>query len=327
MNLNNSTTYAIIVGAAVAVAGCSPVRAMALWTAEDKQASSPTASAKVANAKFWQVLHGGYYEAIPEALNELTGAYLENPGDAETAAHIGWLHIWRASESKREQHASATVTDDVVLAHKYFGEAVSLNPHEPRYAGFFASAELVEGTIHQDEKLKRRGYFDLLDAVDAWPEFNLFTAGYVMSGLPHTDDKFKAAVDYQWQTLDRCVGEAVDRKTAAYAKYMPLETTKGPKRVCWNSWIAPHNFEGFFLNMGDMLVKQGDPALAKRVYAQAKLAKTYGEWPYQSVLEERIAHAEANMPLFQAPPPRSDTTSARMMGDSAFSCMACHQKS
>jgi len=39
---------------------------------------------------------------------------------------------------------------------------------------------------------------------------------------------------------------------------MSKKTKEGKKRVCWNSWIAPHNFEGFFLNMGDMLVKSGD---------------------------------------------------------------------
>jgi hypothetical protein len=29
--------------------------------------------------------------------------------------------------------------------------------------------------------------------------------------------------------------------------------------------------------MGDMIVKQGDPATARRVYANAKLSKTYQE--------------------------------------------------
>jgi hypothetical protein len=164
-----------------------------------------------------------------------------------------------------------------------------------------------------------------MDAVSAWPEFNLFTAGYVMSNLPHTDDKYADAVGYQWETLDKCAGETVDRKTAAYAKYMPLETTQGRKRVCWNSWIAPHNFEGFFLNMGDMLVKKGDPATARNVYSQAKLGKTYASWPYRDVLERRIGEAEANVLIFQKPAPKSAKANVRMMGDSAFSCMACHQ--
>jgi hypothetical protein len=311
--------------AGLTMGGCSPVRTMALWTAPSKAPSAQRSDAKSANAKFWDVFHGGHYEAIPETLDGLTAAYLENPGDAETAAHIGWMHIWRASESARNEHLAPTVTDDVVLSHKYFGEAVALNPDDARYFGFLASTELIEGTIHKDEKLTRRGYFDLMESVSAWPEFNLFTAGYVMSGLPHTDDKYKDALDYQWETLDKCAGEKVDRKTAAYTKYMPLETTQGKKRVCWNSWIAPHNFEGFFLNMGDMLVKEGDPATARNVYAQAKVSKTYASWPYRDVLERRMADAEANVPLFQKPPPKTVKASTRIMLDSKFACMACHQ--
>jgi hypothetical protein len=56
------------------------------------------------------------------------------------------------------------------------------------------------------------------------------------------------------------------------------ETQTGKKRPCSNSWIAPHNFEGFFLNMGGMIVKQGDTATARRVYANARLSKTYDAW-------------------------------------------------
>jgi hypothetical protein len=44
------------------------------------------------------------------------------------------------------------------------------------------------------------------------------------------------------------VGERVNRVNPDYARYMRLQTKEGAKRVYWNSWIAPHNFEGFFLN-------------------------------------------------------------------------------
>ena len=51
----------------------------------------------------------------------------------------------------------------------------------------------------------------------------------MLSSLPYTDEKYHDALDYQWQTLDRCVGEAVDRKTASYARYMSKETLSGPE--------------------------------------------------------------------------------------------------
>jgi hypothetical protein len=62
----------------------------------------------------------------------------------------------------------------------------------------------------------------------------------------------------QWHTLDKCIEGKIDRANPDYSPYMAKETTEGKKRACWNSWITPHNLEGFFVNMGDMLVKSGN---------------------------------------------------------------------
>jgi hypothetical protein len=118
----------------------------------------------------------------------------------------------------------------------------------------------------------------------------------------------------------------VDRDNPDFAPHMQLQTQQGPKRACWNSWIAPHNFEGFFLNMGDMLVKQGDWATAQKVYANARHADTYARWPYRAVLEARIAQAQSNVAAFNAAPTPAAGDQV-MMGQSRFACMACHQKS
>lgn len=115
-----------------------------------------------------------------------------------------------------------------------------------------------------------------------------------MSGLPVESSRYQEAPGYQWRTLDECVGEKVDRREPSFKAYMRLATTEGRKRVCWNSWIAPHNFEGFFLNIGDMLVKAGDWQTAQKVYANARLSPTYGDWKFKPQL--------------------------------VFSCMACHQQ-
>jgi hypothetical protein len=283
-----------------------------------------TEKAKQANSLFWQALHGGKYEEIPRVLEALTAAYVENPKDAETAAHIAFSHTWRSSERARLDTPSARITDDIALARRYFIEAVRLSPDDQRSRGFLAGMTIAEASVHADEKLKRRGYYDLMKAKDAWPEFNLFTAGYVLSRLPQTDPLYAGAVGYQWQNLDVCVGEKVDRQTIKYDQYMSKETTTGEKRACWNSWIAPHNLEGFFLNMGDMLVKQGDAATARRAYANARLPKAYESWPFNQVLEERIAQADENVARFREP--YSGEKVRTMMIFSAFACAACHQQ-
>lgn len=314
----------LALSAGAVLGGCSYI---AVQTASTKQpASSRTEASVQADELFWQTFHVGQYEEIPTALQALTGAYLANPNDATTAAHIGWMHIWRLAESARLDQVPPTITDDAVVARRYFQEAVNLNPHEPRYLGFLASATQAEGSIHKDEKITRRGYYLMLDAIDAWPEFNLFTGGYVASRLPADSKQFKQALQWQWQDLDVCVNGKVDRANPAFARYMALETTEGPKRACWNSWIAPHNFEGFFLNMGDMLVKAGEWQTAQIIYADAKLSATYPQWKFRDVLEERIAAAQANVTVFNESAPGADKSRQRMMIAAPFACMACHQQ-
>ena len=107
---------------------------------------------------------------------------------------------------------------------------------------------------------------------------------------------------------------------------LTLETKEGKKRVCWNSEIAPHNFEGFFLNMGDMLVKAGDWETARKIYGDAKLSSTYSQWQYRQVLEDRIRDAQDNVAAFNAPADATNRGDKRIMVTSAFSCMACHRQ-
>lgn len=297
---------------------------IAVMTVPKKEAiASRSEAASNADDVFWETFHKGEYDEIRRALDVLTSAYLRTPNDAKTAAHIAWLHNWRVAERARMDSIPATITDDTIVARRYFQEAVKLDPSDARYLGFLAGHTLAEGTLHQDERLTREGYFLMLDAIKAWPEFNLFTGGYVMSRLPTDSPRFRDGLEWQWQTLDKCIEGKLDRTNPDYSPYMVKETTEGRKRVCWNSWIAPHNFEGFFLNMGDMLVKSGDWQTAQKIYTNAKLSRTYASWKYQSVLEDRITRAQANVPLFNV---TDGASKARIMINSEFSCMACHQQ-
>ena len=297
---------------------------IAVMVAPKKEAiASRSEAASKADDLFWSTFHNGEYDNIQSALEVLTAAYLGTPNDAKTAAHIAWLHNWRIAERARMVSPRATITDDTILARRYFEEAVKLDPSDARYLGFLAGHTLAEGALHKDERLTRKGYFMMLDAIKAWPEFNLFTGGYVVSRLPPDSPQFQEGLEWQWRTLDECIEGQLDRANPDYSQYMVKETTEGRKRACWNSWIAPHNFEGFFVNMGDMLVKSGDWQTAQKIYANARLSKTYSTWKYQSVLEDRINQAQANVARFNAPNGAPD---ARIMINSEFACTGCHQQ-
>jgi hypothetical protein len=281
--------------ALITVVGWANWSRIAVQLAPKKQAAKTRSEAALkADEVFWQTFHNGEYEKIPHALEIVTAAYVQTPNDAVTAAHVAWLHMWRLSEQARNDSVPVTITDDMMLSRRYFQEAVKLDPSEARYLGFLAAITLAEGELHKDEQITREGYFMLRDSITAWPEFNLFTGGYIMSRLPPDSPRFHEGLEWQWRTLDVCFEVKLDRANPDYSRYMSKETREGRKRPCWNSWIAPHNFEGFFLNMGDMLVKAGDWQTAQKIYANAKLSKQYASWKYQTVLDDRIKQAQGN---------------------------------
>ena len=78
----------------------------------------------------------------------------------------------------------------------------------------------MEGKLHQDEKLTRQGYFMLLDAIKAWPEFDLFTAGFVMSRLPADSPQFREGLEWEWRNLDDASRESQSRQPGLLALHV-----------------------------------------------------------------------------------------------------------
>ncbi len=279
--------------------------------------------AQKAKHKFWQALHHGEYDEIKAVDTALMAAYLQNPNDPQLAAYLGFTHIWKITERNRYKDVQPTIPHHIVLARKYFSDAVNLTPKNPIYQGFLGDSLLVEGKIFHDKREEVKSYFLLQDAISLWPEFNYFTAGYPMSSLAANSKEFKEALDWQWKTLDLCAETNISRQNPNFSPYMVLETTTGYKRACWNSTAAPHNFEGFFMNMGDMLIKAGEWKTAIIIYKNARLSKTYQQWPYRAMLEKRIHNAQQNVRYFNMENTSRDKT---IMFNSGYGCVACHQR-
>lgn len=307
----------------ITLLGLTGCEELAVRFAPSKKAiNSTSALSQRAEQFFWNTLHQGNYKNIQPSLYLLMAAYLENPNDPKLAAHIGFLHIWKITERHREATIAPTIVDEIILSKRYFQEAISLDPHDERFLGFFADSQLVEGQIFHDEREQVRGYFTLKRAISLWPQFNYFSGGFVMSSLPVHAEQFHEGLEWQWKTLDLCAGEKINRNNPDFSPYLKYETQQGPQRACWNSWIAPHNFEGFFLNMGDMLVKKGDWQTAIKIYNNAKLSKNYSTWPYRSVLEAKIKLAKENVANFQK---EFISKEKSIMFNAGYGCVACHQ--
>jgi hypothetical protein len=310
----------VAAGAAFATMGYPQ---LAVYSAPRKEASaSDSPQANQAKQDFYAAFMAQRYEALPEVTAALTAAYLKNPADAELALLTGHAHLWRVAERGRDPGAGPGVTDSLVLANFYFDEAYRLRPEDHRVAGWLASTQMALGSVHGDERAQRRGYFMMKESVRAFPEFNNFTLGYVLSRLPAGDPKLAQAVEAMWTNLDLCVGHKVDRRNPDLSVLGSSTVPQGPTRVCFNGPHTPHNVEGFFLAFGDLLVKTGDPQLAKAVYLQARVSPTYESWPFKALLEERAAKAEIRAARFAADKDAWDA--AEMIGTSAHSCAICH---
>jgi hypothetical protein len=157
------------------------------------------------------------------------------------------------------------------------------------------------------------------------------------SQLDTSSRMFHQGIKYQWMLIDECSCKKLDKETILQAPHKVLKdlvdelkqsTDPKIKRACWNSWIAPHNLEGFFLNFGDMLVKEGHLSEAKEIYAAAKLSPSYSQWPYKSVLEERMRDMKSNEKIFNQQLKIITKKGERQIFiNSKISCVACHQMS
>lgn len=319
----------------VLAAACSLAVSFAVVQAKTAFATSPATPARSsaalqADALFWKTFHAGDYAHIQGALEAETGAHLRAPRDSTTTAHVAFLHIWRISERARLSKVAPSITNDAVLARWYFERALAQSPDDARVQGFLASSMLAEAGIEHDPALRQQAMRTMRKAIKAWPAFNLFTAGYVMSNLDASSAGFKQALAWQWDNLDVCARAKVDRRQPEVARLSDrvraMPTDARDHRACNDTAIAPHNQEGFFLNMGDMLVKSGNWQTARTIYAAAKRSPGYASWPYRQVLEQRIANAQANVERFNEADQPGRNPPVRMMFNSKFSCMACHRQ-
>ena len=89
----------------------------------------------------------------------------------------------------------------------------------------------------------------------------------------------------------------------------------------------PNNLQGFFVNFGDMLVKEGKPEIARKIYQTAMDHPDFETWPYKEYLIRRIENADRNVEKFIANNnPSAAVNDSTIMIITTFGFMGCHQK-
>ncbi len=300
------------------------------FTPKKTMSEKQTALSLAADKYFWDNYHQGNYDSIPKMVNLLNAVLQEDPNDLKATAHLGFVHIWALSERQRQEHLQPDIIEHATLSKRYFKEAYAMNPHDPRILGFLGDLTLIEGKIFNNNKQQAVGYLMGLKAIRQWPRFNKFTLGYVFSSLDRSDKNFQKGLKWQYETIDDCACETNTKNTNYESAVNKVKNSKDKKiiRACWNSWIAPHNWEGFCLNWGDMLVKNGETEEAIKIYNLAKKSDSYKEWPFSKDLENRIKNVNQNRENFNKPIENQLLNKQNViMFNSAISCMGCHQMS
>lgn len=299
-------------------------RAIALATAPGRDAMPPDVATQEADQRFAQALLDGAYDRLPEVIEALTAQAVARPRDGRVHTLLGLAHLWVASEKDRAVHPTPRLTEHVVLSRHYLASARALVPEDDRVAGWSEGAQLATSTLLDDARGRREGYFDMKDAISAYPEFNLFSASFIFSRLPHEDPKYgPEVVETMFEAFERCYGPASDwpaRRAALVRALSDRPVTEGPKRTCHPSPLAPHNIEGFFLHFGDALSKQGRLDDARAAWSLASAAPGYARWPHRGELERRLADPEAHAKVA-----RASKNGEGMMITSRVSCSGCHE--
>jgi hypothetical protein len=247
--------------------------------------------------RFWKVYHGNEYDQIPQVQQELQNAVDHDPENSTLYALLGATHFWHVGEYTRDPHPDPSVLQqDLPTAVSLFGKALDIDyygkhligyindDHLPGYLGI-TTVHLGQQNMDPDTIAKGDQILDM--AAYQFPEFNNFNRWAAHNTDPKDSDTYKKALDSLWQALDACAGATVDRSNPDLTSYLYLQTATGRKKACWSQGtLAPHSFEGFMLNLGNGLVKAGQIEAAKVIFANARYADHYAEWPYRGYLEQ-----------------------------------------
>ncbi|MBL92992.1 MAG: hypothetical protein CMH56_14420 [Myxococcales bacterium] len=281
--------------------------------------------------QFWKVLQSGDYEQISSVEIPIKAAYLEQPRDPVLAAKLGFLHAWRVTERARLKEVGPDITDDLSMAQRYFHAAHRLEPDNPIYHGFYAAYALADATIHDDPKRLTQAGLESRNAIRAWPEFNLFTFAYLTHALPYDDQRNADAVADLDDIIHRCIGDAPPSSASDFAQALDRSThapDERQRRACGNTDKVPFNIQGFMLNLGDTLVRQGDLERAQFVYETLQQTAEHAAWPFHAITETRLQNLQVNVGRFQKNPPRGTpyiNPTDRAMFHSSIACVGCHQ--
>ncbi|HEX8434220.1 hypothetical protein [Archangium sp.] len=286
-----------------------------------------TIEEQAAEAKtlFWEVFNAGAYERIPEAQTKLLAVYEQDQTLGENAMLLGVSYYWYAAEWRRDLSRPNSGQYEAILnTDKYLTVALELRPNDARIMCWLGGAKTFRSQVERKPALMDEGLALIDKCATLYPSFGLILKGFVSSFLPVQSDLYQEGISAMWRNVDVCIDKEIDRTNPDFTSYMHLTNNlSGQYLACWNGPTAPHNLEGFWFFMGDVLTKAGHKEQAKAIYNNALLVPDVQKWVFYDKLTARIATVDQRAELYSDSDMKNDPP---MVTQDTFQCVLCHQK-
>jgi tetratricopeptide (TPR) repeat protein len=258
-----------------------------------------------ATLAFWEALLDGNREARGAAIEGLAAAVEEHPEEEELALLLGLAHLWRVAEPlPSEVGDQASFVQSALAAKSNLEKAYMLCPTDHRIPAWLGVMQVNMGRALNNQEAIDEGLATLQKGIDHYPSFVLFSKLLVFADRPASDPDFQKALDAVAENVDAC----------ALTPHDP---------ACLDTPHAAHNIEGSMVFLGDVFAKAGKREEALAFYQRSKVESAYASWPFQSLLEERVATIDARIEASSDADPKNDP---EMIWASTLTCAVCHTR-
>ena len=296
-----------------------------------------------ADAMFFAAFNAGDYNRIPVLLRQFGGSKAPD----RVVELRALTHAWAAAEVVRtpgtntKEQLAAKANADAMQTLNLLGELRANKRVDPTVSIVDLSlglSHLAVARIAQQSGNMAAAAASIPKAIAALDEgvknnpFNsLLPRGAVLANLARDPAGVEKGLNDFVTLFNTCLDEVKpftrETITSLSADQMlrmeNLAGRTGTIRACANSAKAPHNIEGTFLFMGDILAKAGEEGLAVKAYKSAQRVSTYGRWSHRDTLESRIRDAKARVGSYKDGDPANDA----MVGPAqSAACGTCHVK-
>lgn len=238
-------------------------------------------------------------QRIEKALDALTMAYAMDPANGRVNLLLGLNHLWVAAE--RVEPDPSTLNH--VILSEYFLQRAQKLTQDDRIPSWLAPLQITMAKRDQDHDGATRIFNEFVKAYEKNPDFHSFTFAMMNFDNDRDSDEFKRA-------------RKVLNATNNCDKHNPS---------CQNLSRWPHNIETFLVLQADYETKAGDIKNAHKILTDAKRIGEETQWPYLSVIEERLASLPQRAKAF-ANKDLTDDPKGLFVEQQANTCQMCHRQ-